>query len=177
MTSNYSLQVPENKDESRLAMWRCIVTMAHADNVLDDSEKTYLTTMFRNMKERAGLPQEHLDILMKDLEHPPQMGTLLPHLTAPKYRAQVVYFARLLAYKDGDFSPSEQRLLDKLHLNAEEHAHLEDIRKDVAYNVQKELVAHEAEADTQPPKLGFTSPLSFLIDQLALHFGIDLMDE
>lgn len=168
-----SLQRPEDFNFGKFYMWRCIVAMAHADGLIHEQEETYLNRIFDNMKQRAGLPENHYRILRDDLENPQDVGRLLPYINDPQYRSQVVYFARLLAYKDGELHPSEEQLLHKLHAQVTQGLDMDAIREEVRYNVQQDLVIHEGAMDSQRP----TDGLFGLIDQIALHFGIDLMDE
>ena len=168
-----TLKPAEDGNTSKLYMWRCVVAMAHADGMIQAEEDEWLRKTFINMRDRAGLPLEHYDILLSDLEEPQDVANLLPYINDPAYRAQVVYFARLLAYKDGVLQPSEEQLLEKLHASVTDGLPMDAIREEVASNVQHELVLHEVEKDSARPMTG----LSGLLDQLFLHFGIDLMDD
>lgn len=157
---------------SKLYMWRCVITMAHADGLIHEEERNYLTKIFDNMRERAGLTQDNYILLISDLSDPQDPLEMLKYVNEPQYRSQVVYFARLLAYKDGVLQPSEEELLNKLHATVTDGLNMEEIKKEVQQNVSQELVLHELENDSKRPEGG----LYGLIDELCLHFGIDLMD-
>ncbi len=172
------MTMPQNQTDidftaSKFYMWRTIVAMAHADSMVHDDERAYLTRIFDNMKARAGLPQDYYDTLLTDLESPQDCAAMLSHVNDPNYRAQIIYFARLLAYKDGALHPSEEALLEKLHTTVTDNLPMEEIRKEVRSNVSQELVIHEVKMNSLRP----TEGLNGLIDQLCLHFGIDLLDE
>lgn len=167
-----SLQQKQDYSHSRFYKWRCITSMAHADGVLHEQEVEYLESIFQNMLKSGALTQEAYETLQKDIQKPQPPFEMLIKINDPAYRAQVIYFARLLAHKDGEAHPSEQQLLEKLHFAVVEGMDIEAIREEVRYNVQEQLVLHEIEADSSRPTTG----ISGLIDQLALQFEIDLMD-
>ncbi len=158
---------------SKFYMWRCVTAMAHADGMVHEAEETYLNRIFLNMRERVGMPEEYYETLCSDLSTPQNVEDFLPHINDPVYRGQVVYFARLLAFKDGEMHPSEEQLLAKLHAVVTEGLDMEAIRKTVHENVQKELVLQEIESDATRPTTGLIGLVYFLL----VHFGIDLMDE
>lgn len=152
-------------------MWRCIITMAHADGMIHDEERKYFNKIFNNMRERAGLSAENLALLVSDLSNPQDPFEMLKYINEPQYRSQVIYFARLLAYKDGELHPSEDALLQKLHAQVIEGVNLEDIKKEVQSNIAEDLKIHDQNIDDIRPDVG----LSKLIDELFLTFDIDIM--
>jgi hypothetical protein len=139
---------------------------------LHEQEIDYLESIFQNMLKSGALTQEAYETLQQDIQKPQPPFEMLLKINDPAYRAQVIYFARLLAHKDGEIHPSEQQLLEKLHFTAVDGLDIEEIRQAVRYNLQEQLVLHEIEADSSRPTTG----ISGLIDQLALQFDIDLMD-
>jgi uncharacterized membrane protein YebE (DUF533 family) len=175
MTKQTSNAIDTSFSISKLYMWRCVVTMAHADGLIHETERTHLTNIFDKMREKAGLAQEDYILLISDLSSPQDPLEMLKHINEPQYRAQVVYFARLLAYKDGHMHPTEQELLDKLHAGVTDGLNMDEIRREVQNNVGQDLTLHQVEIDSQRPDEGVG--LYRLIDALCLHFGIDLMDE
>ncbi|MBI1300862.1 MAG: DUF533 domain-containing protein [Alphaproteobacteria bacterium] len=132
---------PEQKtvSDSKLNMFRCMIVMAHADNVLDEKEKEYMYTL---MKKSAFTPQQK-QILEDDLENPKEIEDILPQVTKPEDRGQVVYFARLMACKDGVFDPSEEDLIDRLHANAMKNLDMDALREDVKRAVALNLQAQK----------------------------------
>lgn len=159
--------------DSKFNMWRCVIAMAHADGMLHADEKAYLHKMFDNMREKAGLSREQEDQLLEDMDAPPEIADILPHIEEDSYRAQVTYFARLLAYKDNHFHPDEQELLDKLHAGMLDEKDRAAIKAEVRNNVSSEMINHELQMDSQRPG---GNMLFGLIDRFAAHFGLDLMD-
>lgn len=172
MTLDSTNQIGIEFSISKLYMWRCVITMAHADGLIHEDERKHLTTIFDNMRERAGLSQENYILLISDLSDPQDPLEMLKHINEPQYRSQVVYFARLLAYKDGHLHPSEEELLQKLHAKVTDGLNMDEIRKEVQTNVNQELVLHELDMDANRPEGG----LYGLLDEFMLYLGIDLMD-
>ena len=146
---------------NKLYMWRCIITMAHADGLIHQDERTHLTKIFDVMRQRAGLSQENYILLISDLSSPQDPIEMLSHINDPAYRSQVIYFARLLAYKDGHLHPSEEELLIKLHTNVTEGLEIGHLRQEVQDNIRKELVIHEIENDSHRPENGATGLISY----------------
>jgi len=148
--------------------------MAHADGLIHETERSHLINIFEKMREKAGLSQENYILLISDLSSPQDAIEMLKHVNEPKYRSQVVYFARLLAYKDGHLHPTEQELLEKLHATVTDGLNMDEIRREVQKNIAQELTVQELATDSKRPDEGIG--LYRLIDALCLHFGIDLMD-
>ena len=150
-------------------MFRCILTMAHADHIVTEEEKAYVMAFIKKLPFTA----EQQSTLMADLEEQQDVGALLSHINEPKYRGQLAYFARLLAYKDGNLHPKEEELLKYFHIATTNNADMEAIRASVNEEVQRELVLQEIKTDSARPEKG----LSGLFDRFMLFCGIDLMDE
>lgn len=174
MTINTSKPSQPSFSISKLYMWRCVITMAHADGLIHETERSHLINIFEKMREKTGLSQENYILLISDLSSPQDAIEMLKHVNEPKYRSQVVYFARLLAYKDGHLHPTEQELLEKLHATVTDGLNMDEIRREVQKNIAQELTVQELATDSKRPDEGIG--LYRLIDALCLHFGIDLMD-
>lgn len=153
---------------NRFIMWRCVITMAHADGFVSSEEDDYLRKVFSRM----GFSDEQRDVLEEDLRTPQDTLALLKQINDPACRSDVIYFARLLAFKDGNLHPSEDELLKKIHMAVTDGIDMKEIRRQVHENVQSEMVRRELEADAQRPMKG----LFGLVDRFLLHLGIDLMD-
>ena len=160
-------------NESKFAMWRCIIGMAHADGILHEDEQAYLTKMFDNMRDRAGMPADMHDTLVDDLHNPKDVEPFMGQIVDPAFRSQLVYFARLLAYKDGEKHPDEAQLLKIMKAEMSGGVDMDAIRAEVRANVASEVTLHELKRDSLGPG---KSGLFALIHELALKFNIDLMD-
>lgn len=160
-------------NESKFNMWRAIIAMAHADGVLHANEIVYLRGIFDKMRERNLIGDDKYQTLLDDIEHPQDIDDVLPLVTEPAYRSQITHFARLLAFRDGKFHPSEEDLLKKFE--GIQSPVPESLKAEIRANVQKELLIHESEKDSIRPDK--KTPFSALIDKLAQIGGRDLLDE
>ncbi len=164
--------VQENFDQkqvstSKFYMIRCLIAMAHADGFLCDEELGYLQALMSRMP----LTDEQRETLQSDIKISPRIEDLLPYINDPKYRGQLPYFARLMAYKDGELHPNEERLLEIMHTHAIDGLDMEAIKAEVAAAVTYEMSAHDIDMN----ELRYKGGLFWLIDQILLKLGIDLM--
>ncbi len=157
---------------SKLYMLRCLIAMAHADGIFCDQERAYIVKMM----DRIPLSDEQQTTLENDFDHPQEIGDLFRHINDPRFRGQVVYFARIMAFKDGNLHPNEQQILDHLHLMATDGLDMDGIRADVKKAVATEMMLHDIEIDkNRPMKGGHFIPYFQWLDELLLALGIDLM--
>ncbi len=169
----------ENFDQSivsnsKLYMLRCLIAMAHADGVFCDLEREYITTMM----DRLPLKPEQRSTLENDFITPQDVGDLFRHINDPRFRGQVVYFARLMAFKDGNLHPKEQELLEYLHLMAVDGLDMDAIRIQAREATQAELFVHDIEIDkNRPTKGGHIIPWLKWLDEILLALGIDAMKD
>lgn len=125
--------------DSKFNMFRCMIVMAYADSVLNENEKDYMHTLMQN----NDFTPEQLETLEDDLQNPKTIEDVLPKVTNPEDRGQVVYFARLMAYKDGVFDANEEDLLNRLHANAMNNIDMDALRADVQKAVALNMEAHK----------------------------------
>lgn len=163
------LRGEQSVGNSQFYMIRCVVAMAHADGVVCDAEEEHIENLITRMPFNA----EQKATLRHDIKEKQNVSSLLAHINDPKYRGQVVYFARLLAYKDGELHPSEEALLQRMHLTVTDGLDMDGIRADVKNYVGTHMAKHETDMDAQRPDKG----LFGLMDRFMLWCGIDLMDE
>ncbi len=162
----------DHVSNSKFYMLRCLIAMAHADGVFCDMEREYIT----GMMERIPLSAEQRSTLESDFDNPQEIGDLFRHINDPRFRGQVVYFARIMAFKDGHLHPSEQEILDHLHLLATDGLDMDAIRADVKKAVDAEMFIHDIEIDkNRPVKGGHVIPYFQWLDELLLALGIDVM--
>ena len=154
---------------SQFYMFRCVIAMAHADHIVTDEEKAYIMGFLKKLPFSA----EQQSTLMADLEAQQDVGALLSHINEPKYRGQLVYFVRLLAYKDGNLHPKEEELLNYFKLATTDNLDMEGIRGSVNEEIARELILQEIKTDSARPEKGFSG----LLDRFMLFCGIDMMDE
>tara|TARA_B100001989_G_C24532475_1_gene462418 strand:- start:745 stop:1263 length:519 start_codon:yes stop_codon:yes gene_type:complete len=164
----------EHVGTSKFYMLRCLVAMAHADGIICEAEQAYISALMS----RLPLTDDQRKTLYDDLDTPQKIEDLLPYINAPKFRGQLCYFARLMAYKDGVLSPSEEQLLEKMHAYATDGLDMEAIRQDVQTAVSAEMTMHDIEIDQNRPKRGkHFIPYFQWLDEVLLNLGIDLMKD
>jgi len=103
-------------NNSKLYMWRTIIALAHADGQVCESERAYLEGVLDRMRESTDISDEQYSTLRRDLTKPHDAMQMLAHVQDPRYRGQILYFARLLANKDGILCEKEQDILEKLEV-------------------------------------------------------------
>ena len=163
----------EPVDNSQFMMWRCITAMAHADGVVTVEEKEYLTKIY----DRMGLNDEQRTTLLDDLENAHDVGEFLPQINDPKYRSQIVYFARILAFKDGEIDPNEEKLIEKLHYETIGQVDIDQVREDVHKTIEQEMEEHRQWLERHRPELNFSKGkfMFHFIDYLARRWGYDVL--
>lgn len=100
--------------DSTFQMLRCVITVAHADHVVKESERAFLRTLVAHVERGLVLAPPHLARLEEDLRVPQDIDTLLPLVTDRSDREQLVLFAGLLAQADGEMHPNEEAILRKI---------------------------------------------------------------
>lgn len=141
MTLNNPNNVGVSK--SKFYMLRCLIAMAHADGIFHHDEREYIESMMSKLP----LSKEQIAVLHGDMVNEQRPDELFAQIEEPKYRGQVVYFARLMAFKDGVVDPSEEDLLKHLHGRSTENLDMEKIRSNVKKSVQEEMAKHDITID------------------------------
>ncbi len=99
--------------ESRFNMWRAVFAMAHADGIVTDEEAEFMDEYLNNV----DFTDEQKAVLRADIKDPQNVGEMFAQITEQSDRSQFFYFARLLAWCDGDFDAQEQEILDKMKIS------------------------------------------------------------
>jgi uncharacterized membrane protein YebE (DUF533 family) len=120
---------------SQFQMIRCVFAMAHADGHISDEERAYADQLI----DRMPFSREQIAVLHNDLRQEQNIPDLLRQINEPRFRGQVVYFARLMAYKDGTLHPNEDDLLKYLHLKVSDGLDMDAIRADARKALQEKL--------------------------------------
>lgn len=158
---------------SKFYMLRCIVAIAHADGVVCDEEHAYIAALMN----RLPLTIEQRSRLEKDFDEPQRIEELFRYINDPKFRSQVLYFCRLMAYKDGNLHPKEEEMLERIHALTTDGLDIEAIKKEVKEVVTHELAMHDVKISEHRPRRGEHGiPYMQLLDEGLLAMGIDLMD-
>ena len=100
----------------------------------------------------------------------------MARINEPKFRAQVVYFARIMAYKDGVLDVNEESLLEKLQYYTTQGVDVEGLREQVASAVNAEMLAHDIKINNnRPEKGGHVIPWFQFLDEILKILGIDIL--
>lgn len=159
----------EHVPTSKFYMFRCMIVIAHADGVFCDAERAYMYSIMNHT--RVPLTKEQYATLEDDMVNPKAIEDLLPYINDPKYRGQLVYFARLMAAKDGQIDADEETLLNILHAYAVDGLDMDAIRAQVQEAIAYNLNEHDIDIDKIRPNSG----LFGAFDRIMLSLGIDLM--
>jgi len=154
---------------SRFYMLRCLIAMAHADGIVCDEERGYITAIMN----RINLTDEQRATMESDLDNAQKIEDLIKYINDPSYISQLTYFARLMAYKDGNIHPNEEALLEKLHSYATDGLDMDTIKTQVSEAVNFKMNVHDLKIHANRPHGGWFGAL----DKILLSVGIDLMKE
>ena len=102
--------------ESRFNMWRAVVAMMHADNVVRPHEVNFI------LENTKGLPlsEEQRQILTADIRTAQPIDNVFHKITSRSDKEDFFHLARAMAWADGDLSNTEADLLkhlEGLHLH------------------------------------------------------------
>ena len=100
--------------DSTFQMLRCVIVVAHADNIVKESERAFLRTLVAHIQRGLTLTAAHMARLEEDLRVPQDIENLLPGVVDRSDREQLVLFAGLLAQADGEMHPNEEAVLRKI---------------------------------------------------------------
>jgi len=160
-------------NESLFNMWRCVVCIAHADGIVQPEERAYLEKIFQNLQRVHGMTPTQKVTLMADLETPQNLADLLPKVTEPQYRSQLLYFGSILAHADGTVTEDEEHVLDMLRAQQMEDIDAdklrEEIRKDMEARraeLEKELEEIQRDSDGRSPVV---RALSRILEKLGFN--------
>ena len=154
---------------SKFYMFRCLIALAHADGVFCNEERAYMTAFINHLP----FTNEQEEILHNDFDKPEDVGSLLKYVNDKTYRTQILYFARLMAYKDGILSPDEDLLLKKIRSEVVDEEQLGELKEQAREAAQFDFAEHNINIEELRPK-GFFSSYAWL-DKVCLALGIDLL--
>lgn len=160
-------------NESLFNMWRCIVCIAHADGIIQPEERIYLENIFQNMQRVHGMTPTQKVTLLADLETPQNLSGLLPKVTDPQYRGQLLYFGTLLAHADGVLTEDEERVLDMLRAQQMEDIDADNLREEIRKDMEEHRAELERELEEIKRQSDGRSPvvraIGRVLDKLGLH--------
>jgi len=152
---------------NKFTMFRCLIAIAHADGFLSNEEKIYFSAFVNHLP----FSDEQKNTFETDFKEPQNVFDLFKNINDPKYRANVLDFGRIMAFKDGTLDPAEDDILKKLYANITDSIDIDEIKAEARQVVRHEMNLHEVSIDMNRPD----TPVFQLIDEILLFFGIDLM--
>lgn len=164
----------EGISESKLHMLRCLIAIAHADNIFHEKEKEYI----EGLMHKNPISQGQRAILESDMTEIQDISKMYNKITEPKYKGQVVYFMRLMAQKDGVYDISEKELVDRLNALATENLDITAISAEAKKVAQADLKLHEVSIDKDgASKSGKRISYFQWLDDILANLGIGTMKD
>ena len=111
---------------SYLNMWRAVVALVHADHVVRDEEEEFIR------EQVADIPftPEERRLLEEDLITAGEIDDILPKITDQEDLKELLRLAMMLFWHDGEFSPEEQALLDKIKAHVQDQLDMEALKEE-----------------------------------------------
>lgn len=97
----------EEISESRFYMWRAVVAMIHADEVVKPHEINFIFESTKNVPFNA----EQRQIVSEDIETPRDIQEMFGKITNPRDKEEFFHLARAVAWSDGDLDVREESIL------------------------------------------------------------------
>ncbi|MFN9108528.1 MAG: hypothetical protein ACK5XN_00395 [Bacteroidota bacterium] len=142
--------------ESKFAMWRCAIALAHSDHRLSNSEMDLIHDYWRQF-DFTDEQQKQLD---HDMRGGVQLETVFDAVTDKRDRAHLINFARVLFHVDDDFSALEQKIwqaiYDKHMLTIDLKAALKAAREATDSFKQQEKLRAAKEQSKNPLQQAFS---------------------
>jgi hypothetical protein len=97
--------------ESKLAMWRSAIALAHSDHHLSNSEVDLINEYWQNY----DFSDAHEKQLARDMQNGVKLEDVFPAITEKRDRAHLINFARVLFHIDGEFSELEEKIWQAIY--------------------------------------------------------------
>lgn len=109
--------------DSRFHMWRAVVALTHADKVVMPEEKEFIRRFYNTVPFTNA--QKHQ--LEAELRAAQDVAEIFPQITDARDRAELIYFARMMFWSDGDYARQEAEILKKLKVEVLENLEIDDL--------------------------------------------------
>ena len=156
-------------------MWRCVIAIAHADGNLSEDEQAYFTKIFSNIDRVHGLSEEQKRTFADDCANPKRIDDLLPYINDPEYRGMLIYFGETLAWLDGNVTPEENAILEKLRLDQLASIDKVKLREEIRGIISLRQAERAAEMEKIREEIRQRSPEVAALDYLLRKIGIDIL--
>lgn len=152
--------------DSRFNMWRGVVAFAHADGVVEDSERDFITKFFNTV----AFTEDQKEQLLYELDHAQDINEIFPLITDKGDRGELILFARLMCTADGDFHEQEQEIVQIIHEDVLSKLDLDNIMHETDTMAEearerRERLDEEAHAEARK-KVGLGAVIRSLGDQV-----------
>ncbi len=102
------MEEQEGISESRFYMWRGVVVMIHADNLVAPQELSFINDYIKDM----NLSPEQLETIFDDLKNPQNPHEIFSQITDEQDKKDFFALARAVAWCDGNFVKQEERIIE-----------------------------------------------------------------
>ncbi len=141
--------------ESAFYMWRTLISVAHADDIVTDEEIEFIA----NVMEDINFSDEQTSILKDDIVNAKDVGKMFEGITDPKDRIRFFDLARDLVWVDGDFASEEQSVMIKLYQQNIENTNIDDLIGHTSLEFEDDTSA-DNKTEIKDKKTGFRRILS-----------------
>ena len=94
----------KSMDNSKFHMWRGTICAANIDNKITSEELQWLEDRFKKL----SFDDDQKKQILMDLESPPKLDEIIPHITVPADRSMLLHFAKIIFHKDGELDSNEE---------------------------------------------------------------------
>jgi len=136
-------------NESAFYMWRTLVSVAHADNIVTDEEIEFIASVMEDI----NFSEKQTDILKDDIMNAKDVGDMFKGITDQQDRLRFFDLARDLVWIDGDFASEEQSVMIKLYKQNMHDTNIDDLIGNTSLELEDEAV--HANNEKEDKKTGF----------------------
>jgi uncharacterized tellurite resistance protein B-like protein len=157
-------------NDSLFAMWRCVISVAHADGLIHAEELAHFDKIFRYLASAFAVTPEQQERFAADLKQSQELGSLLPRVTDPEQRCLLVSFSHIVAHVDGELHPNEAALLALLNKAVPETPETVQIREDIRRDIVRQMAQHAGDQLSEEGARSCT--LTYALNALLHRLGI-----
>ncbi len=147
--------------ESAFYMWRTLISVAHADNIVTDEEIEFIANIMDDVK----FSDQQTSILKDDIVNAKDVNEMFKGISDPKDRVRFFNFVRDLVWIDGDFDSQEQSVMIKLYQQNMKSTNIDDLIGKTSLEFEEDFdIAHRevSSRKIKDKKTGFRRILSSL---------------
>ncbi|MCC6597966.1 MAG: TerB family tellurite resistance protein [Alphaproteobacteria bacterium] len=108
---------------SQFYMWRTLFAIAHADGVVSEEEVRFMAEALEDFP----FSKTQRAILNEDVKHAQGIEVMFQGITDARDLAAFFKYARILVHIDGEFSESEQKIMQRLQEMRFKHADFDSL--------------------------------------------------